>query len=266
MEEYRVLTKKCSQCGRDFTGTLDHGRDAWRKRKYCSTDCKKKAQTGHQTAPILTKRCEYCDGRFYNRRPSGRTIEPYKWATTRFCSPEHKQAFQKGKSIPWLNLIKEDPEERFWRFVDKISNENGRGCWVWTGRKSKKGYGEFELNGQKRLAHRVSWELANGPIPEGSGFHGTEIRHTCDTPQCVRPEHLITGTHLQNMQDREERGRRVAPTGSAHGMAKITELQAIAIKAMWAAGGRGGAEIGALFGVSASTVSLIVNEKNWTHI
>ena len=70
-------------------------------------------------------------------------------------------------------------------------------CWLWTRSKNDKGYGQFWNGGKLRKVHRVAYELAYGPIPEGM-----EIDHTCHTPACVRPEHLRPATHKQNQENR----------------------------------------------------------------
>jgi DNA-binding CsgD family transcriptional regulator len=92
----------------------------------------------------------------------------------------------------------ENPTERFWRKVRK-----GEECWEWTGfRVPPLGYGRFRLNDEQTWAHRVSWELTFGPIPEG-----LQVCHRCDNPPCVRPDHLFLGTPLDNVRDMIGKGR-----------------------------------------------------------
>lgn len=88
------------------------------------------------------------------------------------------------------------------RFLQKV--DQGAACWMWTGAKSSKGYGQFWLKGKQESAHRVSYALFVGIIPEGS-----LVCHTCDQPSCVRPEHLWTGTHSANTLDAVAKGRHV---------------------------------------------------------
>lgn len=89
-------------------------------------------------------------------------------------------------------------EERFWAKVEK-----GDGCWTWTGCKSPKGYGQILFNDNKiHLAHRVSYIMANGLIDSS-----LLVRHKCDNPSCVNPDHLELGTYKDNNRDKIERGR-----------------------------------------------------------
>lgn len=90
--------------------------------------------------------------------------------------------------------------DRFWPKVQK-----GEGCWEWIGSRNAAGYGKMTVGGRGAghvRAHRVSWELANGPVPEGLW-----VLHTCDNPPCVRPDHLWLGTRLDNMRDCASKGR-----------------------------------------------------------
>lgn len=87
------------------------------------------------------------------------------------------------------------------------------GCHEWSGSRTAGGYG-LVGNTKRVRVHRLSWELANGStIPDGM-----VIRHKCDNPPCINPEHLEIGTHADNMADMFSRGRRpmvYAPKGNA---------------------------------------------------
>lgn len=78
------------------------------------------------------------------------------------------------------------------------------GCWVWLGYSDKNGYGKITLGGRGPYvrAHRYSYELHKGTIPEGK-----IVRHLCNNPSCVNPDHLKIGDHYDNAADRETSGR-----------------------------------------------------------
>lgn len=92
-------------------------------------------------------------------------------------------------------------EARFWAKVDR----SGDGCWLWTASTDQGGYGQFQIGRRPFKAHRISWELANGPVPAGLW-----VLHSCDNPPCVNPAHLRPGTPADNMADQLERNRRPA--------------------------------------------------------
>ena len=81
-------------------------------------------------------------------------------------------------------------EARFWAKVEKTD-----GCWLWTGCLQSEGYGQVRLWGRALYTHRVSYELANGPIPVG-----LHIDHLCRVRRCLNPAHLEAVTHAENVR------------------------------------------------------------------
>lgn len=95
-------------------------------------------------------------------------------------------------------------EERFWWYTASIGASEDQ-CWEWRGTIDTGGYGALRKPGRysgKTRASRYSWELHNGPIPDGM-----HVLHTCDNTKCVNPNHLWAGTHSDNMRDMTAKGR-----------------------------------------------------------
>jgi len=87
--------------------------------------------------------------------------------------------------------------DSFWRNVEKSN-----GCWLWVGKKSKRGYGELQVNKKYWSAHRFSYRLSNGRI-----YRSLDVLHSCDTPLCVNSKHLSQGTQIENWKQAIKRGR-----------------------------------------------------------
>jgi hypothetical protein len=99
--------------------------------------------------------------------------------------------------------LSEAVKTRFW---DKVAiTNNQEECWLWQATKTGNGYGNFKASIWGHMpAHRVSYWLSTGNYPE----HKQIVRHRCDTPLCVNPNHLEIGTQADNMRDAWARGRR----------------------------------------------------------
>lgn len=89
--------------------------------------------------------------------------------------------------------------ERFRRYS---APPDEKGCVLWLGGRHGQGYGLLKINGRMERAHRVAWEMVNGPIPDGM-----LVCHHCDTPACVNVDHFFLGTQVENMQDAVQKGR-----------------------------------------------------------
>lgn len=111
------------------------------------------------------------------------------------------------------------------RFSEKYEPVTETGCWLWTAATSPSGYGQFKFRGQRAFAHRVSWIINVGEIPDGLC-----ILHKCDTPACINPAHLFLGTVLDNNADRHKKGRSGSAKGETNGQSKLTRESVLAIR------------------------------------
>jgi hypothetical protein len=151
-------------------------------------------------------------------------------------------------------------EERFWMKVDRREEDE---CWEWTAYRNAWNYGTFGCDDARgaptmALAHRVSYELHKGPIPEG-----LVIRHKCDNPPYVNPNHLELGTGKDNTRDSVNRKR--FAIGERHPHAKLTDDKVREIKKLLA-GGVSGLSIAKQFSVSGRSISDIKLNRSWKHL
>lgn len=150
-------------------------------------------------------------------------------------------------------------EERFWKKV--IVGQQPNDCWSWSGSKSPAGYpmlwGGKEL-GRPTGAHRVSYRIHHGEIPEGG-----LIMHSCDNPICCNPKHLLLGDDRSNCLDKVSKRRHYF--GVSHHCAKLTEETVKYIRGAQAAA-LSNAALGKMMGVSSSVISSIRNRRTWKHL
>lgn len=106
----------------------------------------------------------------------------------------HWQQQRKGQALRPLRPSSQGLtlEQRFWAKVEKTDE-----CWVWTAATDSGGYGKIYVDGRYRLAHRLAWELIDGPVPSGM-----DLDHRCGNRACVNPGHLRVTTRSQNNQHR----------------------------------------------------------------
>lgn len=166
---------------------------------------------------------------------------------------------------------KVDPVLRFWSYVEPEPNT---GCWIWSGSLNGNGYGAIWVGSRNWPAHRFSWELHNQRrVPAG-----LLVRHRCDFPLCVNPDHLIPGTAAENSADAKARGRTMSGDrsswrrcpelvlrGEAHNMAKLCEADVLEIRAALAAGARR-IDMARRFGVSKGAIGFIARGETWRHL
>lgn len=141
------------------------------------------------------------------------------------------------------------------RFMEKVEITDG--CWNWKGCTQGCGYGMILVGRSKKLAHRVSWEMATGRKVQ----KGKIVLHTCDNPGCVNPDHLVEGTQRDNMGDR------ALKRGDNHA-APYSRLSPEDVRSIVSEYRKGGtqSDIGKTHGVSAATISLIIRGRTWSHV
>lgn len=143
-------------------------------------------------------------------------------------------------------------ETRFWSKVEKRSSNE---CWEWKGTLSH-GYGYFLIKWRRAIAaHRMSYVICKGPIPEK-----IFVCHRCDNPKCVNPNHLFLGTHTDNMQDGWSKDR--FPYGEMHSKSKLSSDQVMRIREIGTSMTQ--LKIAKMFGVSRGHISEIIHLKTRT--
>lgn len=150
--------------------------------------------------------------------------------------------------------------KRFWEKVDRRGPDD---CWEWTASTLAGGYGQFYMSPDRptTYAHRVSWEIHNGAIPDGK-----YVCHHCDNRLCVNPNHLFIGTHLENMQDAARKGRMIKEpmTGESNGRAKLKASDIPQIRRLVKSHTQ--AKVAAMYGVSHQLISRIARKRCWKHL
>lgn len=161
------------------------------------------------------------------------------------------------------------------RYLRERAEVATTGCWLWTkSRSAKTGYGHaHDSRGVTVSAHRLSYSVFRGPIPQG-----LLVLHTCDIRHCVNPDHLYIGTHLDNGRDARERGRTATgdrnathlypekvARGERQGNSKLTAAKVREIRALVASGLKG-RQIAPSFGIHLQTVKDIMAKRSWKHV
>lgn len=146
-------------------------------------------------------------------------------------------------------------------FCQKL--EDAGDCILWRGTGMKRGYGWFKYYVPRKgryqiLAHRAAYQWHTG-----EEIVGKLIRHKCDNPRCVNPEHLEPGTYADNARDMVVRNR--SAKGERSGKAKLTDAAVRQIRHRAAAGERH-LTLAEAFGMARSTITRIVSGNRWRHV
>jgi len=145
------------------------------------------------------------------------------------------------------------------RFDEKYIPVTESGCWLWTGATGGigEGYGKIWVNGGLSSAHRISYELHIGPIPDGLC-----CLHKCDVSFCVNPSHLFLGTNADNSMDMSKKGRCADTRGELNGSAKLTDAEVISIRSDQ----RSERVIARDYEISSRSIGGIKRRERWSHL
>jgi hypothetical protein len=152
--------------------------------------------------------------------------------------------------------------QRFWSKVDRSGGPDA--CWIWTATPDTCGYGRLNVAGNWIGAHRLSWTINRGAIPDG-----LFVCHDCpdgDNPACVNPSHLFLGTVHENNADRDTKGRLFGKdrSGERNGRARLTRHDVEIIRSRRVERGVTRGELAMEFGVSPRTIGDVLNGKTWS--
>lgn len=274
--------KPCAICGTLMFYSTDIGPQHFAKRKVCSIQCRNEFC---KTSNNQSKPCAVCDELIHKRHRDSKK----QWHERQTCSRRCKAILERERSYEGLPFQKVCPrcrltfypkpeqkandwnrqkyccfdcskgvgppktpiEDRFWL---KVNQRSPSECWEWTGVKDGGGYGTFSptWGTSPQRAHRFSWELVNGPIPDG-----LVMRHLCNNPSCVNPFHLKPGTQRENIIDKSYAGTQYKQKLSVDDVLTIREMH-----------GEGYTyrELADASGVSAHHVGEICKGRAWVHL
>lgn len=177
----------------------------------------------------------------------------------RVCESCHKNFISKSRKGRFCSLACFRNQPIADRFHAKLRLEAETGCVLWLGKRDRKGYGRLKRGGKRRqvFAHRVAYELANGPIP-----HGMCVLHRCDNPSCVNPVHLFLGTVTDNDADKLAKGRQAKGETLSD---KLTNRKVGEIRQRYAVGDITQQALADAYGVSQTLIGMIVRRAIWKH-
>lgn len=149
------------------------------------------------------------------------------------------------------------------RLAERYTIDSTTGCWEWTGHIDQHGYGRIDstdqCNGKSRsyaMAHRISYELHVGGIPEGQF-----ACHRCDNRKCISPAHIFLGTHADNQFDKVAKRRHTRAEQVE--TAKLTMAMATSIRIMFARGSHVISQLAAIYGLDEKSIWSLLKGQSW---
>ena len=145
-------------------------------------------------------------------------------------------------------------KDRFYSRTEKVN-----GCWEWTGALFKGGYGCVVRNRKTQGAHRVSYKISVGEIPEKMF-----VCHKCDNRKCINPEHLFLGTYRDNIDDMVKKKRSLI--GENNPSSKLTEKQVLEIRKRYIPRKMSIRKLAKEYGIVSNAINQIIKRTKWKHI
>jgi hypothetical protein len=200
----------------------------------------------HNKLEPIECKCGWCGDLFFMpphvvRRGRGRFC-------SRSCSSAHGRSIRSAMAHDGISL-------RYEKYVVRRGPDE---CWGWTGFKYK-GYGRLNVGGMTKGAHRVSYEINVGAVPDG-----LTVLHRCDNPECTNPHHLFLGTNADNNLDRDQKGR--AARGERIHRAKLDAAKVRQIRTMDPKSPTAQRALGERLGVSEGTIRAVLTGRTWGHV
>lgn len=158
-------------------------------------------------------------------------------------------------------ILNSEESQRLRKRLTKNAKKADSGCWEWQLALDRYGYGKFSYKHRTYKAHRISFLVFKPEEWDPNPL--LHICHTCDNRKCVNPSHLFLGTHIDNIQDRMQKGRKSGARREQHGNSKLSEKDVEEIKAL-AQLGFTDAAIAECFPVGRSAIRKITSGANWS--
>lgn len=232
----------CAQCGDEFAKKRG-------AQQYCSKKCSIAARysslrsqqntvdDAHAKTQV-TRLCLQCGEEISRYWAKGRRINFKIYAARKFCAKICNQNYYLGRPA----------EVSLFEFLERLLEKKAADSKCWTIDKKYRdahGYGRIPFQGKSHKAHRVAYLRAFGDFDKK-----LHVRHTCDNPPCCNPDHLILGTHADNMGDMAKRER--------SGRRKLSNAQRLQIKRLYAERGERIVDLATQFLVSRQTIHRLV--------